>query len=214
MTLTLLVDSREPKETFAKIQKKLSKLDVETKFEFLDISDYLFPEVAIERKRNDIITSLMSKRIFEQLYNLKEYENPILVITTPNIWKLFYKSKSKYIDKAYFGFLASCILDFKIPVIKLDDDDEFVELLFYIAKNLSSEGKSTIPVTKPKKSMSIEKKRIYMLAQTDGLGFKKAKEILNKYGSIAKLSKASVKELQKFEGVGKKIAQNIYDMLH
>jgi Fanconi anemia group M protein len=191
----------------------LKEIDVDIKYSFLDIGDYVFPNAPIERKKDDIVQSILSKRIFEQLRNLKEYDNPVLVITTPNLWKLFYfrnHRRDPYIHKAYFGMLASCILDFGIPVIRLDDDDEFVEFIYYMAKNLQDSGNSSVPVIKAKRGMPINKKKIHNLAQTDGLGYAKAKMLLdNNNGSFMAVISKTEKELMQYEGIGKILAKRI-----
>ncbi len=46
-----------------------------------------------------------------------------------------------------------------------------------------------------------------------GVGIVRKKQLLRYFGSVDQLKRASVEDLQKVEGIGKKVAQNIYHQL-
>ena len=109
----IVVDSRESSSIFERLKEKQPDI----KKEFLEVGDYLLDNgYAIERKDKDLIQSILSNRLYDQLNNLCSYDHPILCITIQNIWKLFYYSHSRFIDKSYIGTLTT--LTCKYPILK------------------------------------------------------------------------------------------------
>jgi len=91
--------------------------------------------IIIERKRiADFLTSYMSGRLDQQIKNLKLFENPIVCVISENIWKTFYfyHTKGKYIHRSYFGMLRSLAVDYHIPVLMFNDEDDFLR---FVAQN-------------------------------------------------------------------------------
>jgi len=207
----IIIDIREPDY----LKKRLEKKGIKVKKEILDIGDFLLPnDVIIERKEDDIIQSIKSGRIFNQLHHLKEYKHPILVIINKNLWKIFYKSRSRYIDKAFFGFLSTCIYKFNIPVVILDDKEEFIEFVSRLYNDITSGKKGKVPVAKIKKDIPLEKRKAMILAQVRGMSYEKARKLLDKYKSIVNVGKQPIEKLMKVEGIGKKTAQYIKEELN
>lgn len=207
----IIIDIREPKI----LETLLNKKDIETKREMLEIGDFLLPdEVIIERKEDDIIQSIKSGRIFNQLHHLKEYKHPILVIISKNLWKLFYRSKSKYIDKSFFGFLATCLYKFQIPIVILEDKNDFVEFLVRLHEQTTSGKKGKVPIAKIKKDLPLEKRKALILSQIRGMSYEKAVKLLDKYKSIVNIGRQPIENLMKIEGIGKKTAKYIKEELN
>lgn len=209
----IIADSRESNT----ISKRLEKKDIEVKSEFLEIGDYLLPNgIAIERKKSDLLNSMNNNRIWKQLDNLSEYEHPILVITTPNKWRMFYFGRGRYLHKSYYGVLAACVYSFDIPVIVLDNDKEFANFLKTLHKKATGQSKSKQkPIERIKtKGVPIDELKIRVFSQLKGVGYKKAEKFIGKYDSIANICEVSEDELQEMKGVGPKTAENIYKILH
>ena len=124
----IIVDSREPKQYYDSLLTK--KLPVVR--ESLEVGDYLLPNnFAIERKTaQDFISSLRDNRLFTQLINMNQYDNPILVIMYVNKWKDFYYYKSKYIHKQFLGAITTITTKFpKTRIIYVEDKKEFVDFI-------------------------------------------------------------------------------------
>jgi Fanconi anemia group M protein len=210
--MTILIDSREPTSIFSKLKEK--GLDV--KSEFLEVSDYLLDNgYAIERKDKDFIQSILSNRLYDQLNNLCSYDHPVLCITIQNIWKLFYYSHSRFIDKSYIGTLTTLTCKYpNLKVIFLDGDDEFVNFIISLDKKIHDEGKSEIPKPHMRRPDSIDDRKENCLCAIQGIGMTSAKKLLNEFGSIKNIAEASEEDLKKIEKIGEKQVKNIKETLN
>ena len=207
----IIIDTREPK----RIDAYLNNNGIATKREILDIGDYLLEDgVIVERKDTDIIQSITTKRIWDQLSNLRQYEKPILCIVTENLWKLMYYSKNRYIDKSYFSTLATIAYKFNIPVYTFNTEDEFIRFLTHLDRKIHDENKSARPIFIQRKAKTLEEIKENILAQIQGLSIKKAQRILKCFGSLCNVANASKEELCLVEGIGAKLAENIYKTFH
>lgn len=208
----IVVDSREPRY----IIDRLKSDGIPVSKDFLEIGDYLLPnDVVIERKSgSDFILSIRDNRLWNQLENLRQYEHPIVIVESENIWKDMYFSNSQYIHKSYFGAISTIAISFGIPVITVESREDTVRLLKSIYKRVTSEGKSERPVKKLRKAKSMEEVREDMLAQIPGLSIKKSKKLLECFGTIQNIANAKQDEFELVEGVGKKLAKTIYEVFH
>lgn len=208
----IIIDAREPKYMHDMLKAK----GIDVKREFLEIGDYALPgDVIIERKTgSDFIQSIKDNRLWDQLKNLKQYELPILVIESNNIWKDMYFSKSDYIHKSYFSTIGTIAVSFGIPVITVDSRDDTIMLIESLYRKLTSEGDSSRPVKKMRKARDISEVKEDMLAQIPGLSIKKSKKILECFGTIQNVANASEEELSTVEGIGEKLSKIIYQALH
>ena len=208
----IIADSREPRY----IVERLKSEGIDVSRDFLDIGDYLLPnDVVIERKSgSDFILSIKDNRLWNQLSNLSQYENPIVIIESENIWKDMYFSNSQYIHKSYFGAISTIAVSFGIPVITVETREDTIRLIKSIYKRVTSEGKSERPVKKLRKAKTIDEVKEDMLAQIPGLSIKKSKKLLECFGTIQNIANAKKEEFELVEGVGKKLAKIIYDAFH
>lgn len=210
----MIVESREPENNWVKIKKD----SPDSTKEFFECGDYLLPKgYAIERKKGrDFLGSLQSKRLFDQLLNLCQYDNPILAIISDNIWKDFYFSQSRYIHSVYLGTISTIIAKFpKIRIIHFEDDEQFIAFLLSLEKKLLEEGGSKDrPKPFARKPTSIQERKENALAQIEGVGIKMAQRLLQEYGSIEGVCEITEESLSEMEKVGKKTAKAIFETLH
>lgn len=210
----ILQDSSEPDIILKKIEEKGG----EVKRNFNETGDYLLNMgFAIERKKGrDLIGSLQSKRLFTQLNNLVQYENPILALVTSNKWKDFYFSRSRYIHSSYNGLLTTIMVSYpKLKILQFEDDDEFVDFIVSLDRKLTQDTKSTRPVPIARKPTSIiERKENCLAVGIERLGIERAKKLLECFGSIKNIANASEDELRKVEGIGETLVKNIIETLN
>jgi len=57
-------------------------------------------------------------------------------------------------------------------------------------------------------------RRTSTLEEVPGIGPKRRRELLNHFGGLQELSRASAEEIAKAPGINKKLAESIYDTLH
>lgn len=84
-------------------------------------------------------------------------------------------------------------------------------IAFYM-QNLRDEAhRFAIGTHRKKRAKSIYKSRI---DEVEGIGSHRKRDLLNYFGSVEEISQASVKDLQKVEGISKKTAEKIYNYFH
>jgi len=208
--MSLIIDSREPKNI---IEKLKSKEHLGAKTSFLESGDYLLPDgYSIERKKGrDLLSSVMSNRLYEQLNSLCQYENPILAIITHNKYEDFYYTKSKYIHNQYIGTIVTLTTSYpKLRVRWFDSDKEFIEFVDRLYRKLTEKGISSRPKPVFRKVKSDNEIMENMLTAIKGISVNLSKKILKHYGSVNSVVNADVKQHQEIEKVGKKLADDIY----
>jgi len=173
----------------------LIELGAKTEIKSLEIGDYILGNVIIERKTmNDFISSMLSRRLLEQLKNLGQHENRILVIEGKD------KRDIGINPNAIKGMILSISLDFKIPIIITENETETAEYLFLLAKQQAKQKTeislhSRIPLTK-------QEQKKYILESFQGIGPATAENLLKKFGTIKNIINSSAEELEK--EIGKK----------
>jgi len=202
----IIVDSRE---VFSGIPEWLSmKADVEIKQ--LPVGDYILSEkIAVERKRaEDFIDSLIKKRIFEQVRRLKEaYEKPLLIIEDEGLF-------SRNVDsRAIYGAIACLLTDYEIPVVRTRDAFETASLLYAIAAREQFRKKREPALRGDKPSMNLKERQQFIVEGLPNVSAVLAKRLLSHFGSIKNIFNASLEELQKVEGIGKKKAAAIVEVI-
>jgi len=208
----IIVDSREPKHIINSLKSK--KLEV--KEEFIEVGDYLLDNgYAIERKDKDLISSIQSNRLYEQLNNLCQYDHPILCITLQDLWKTFYFSRSRYIHRSYLGTLTTLTTKYpKLKIMFLQDEEEFISYVASLDKKIHEDGKSERPAPQMRRAKSIKVRKENSLTAIEGVSVTKAKKLLDCFGSIRNIANANLNELEMVEGVGKKLAEKIRETLN
>jgi len=176
----IIVDHRENKLK-ALFDKKKDKITYESKQ--LDVADIVVSsDVAIERKEGfDFVSSIMDNRLFEQLFRLKEtYLNPILILEGLND-KVFentgMKIASIYGALSYISYKLGISV---IPTRNLEDTAIVIERIAY-----REQIKDDMPILSRKapKEMSKEERRTFIIEGLIDIGPKKARALIEKYGT-------------------------------
>ena len=204
----IIVDTREPEY----IANKLKSKGIQIERKQIPIADYILPDgIAIERKSSDFIQSVINGRIWNQLSNLSEYEHPILIIEDKDKWKTLYFSDSKYAHKSYFGAISTIVYKFKIPVITVSDADEFVDIVSLLYNKAIAESTAERPVMLQRKAKSLQERKENMLSCIEGMSVKRAKLLLDEFGTVRNIANASIEKLRAVKGIGKKTAEHIWE---
>jgi len=185
--LHILVDNREHK-LMALLDKKKDIITYDS--EQLDIADIVISEeVAIERKEGfDFVSSIMDNRLFEQLLRLKDtYQNPILILEGLND-KVFNNVGMKI--SSIYGALAFISYKLGISVIPTRNLEETAIVIERIAFREQVKNDMPFLSRKAPKKMSKEDRRIYIIEGLVDIGPKKAKLLIEKFGTPHKVLKA------------------------
>ena len=175
-----------------------------------EVGDYIISDrIAIERKKvEDFLESLKDGRLFSQMVEMRRnYEVPILIIEGESLFIRGFHENSIY------GALASIISDYKIPIIFTKDAREtakFIEAL--MRRELGERGE--VSLRKEKRAMSTEERQRYIIESLPNVSAKLSQRLLEYFGSVKDVINAEVGELIQVKGIGRKTAEEIYDIVN
>jgi len=184
----IIIDNREKNSlVIANLIERKALIE----FKQLEIADYIIGQTAIERKTySDFISSMINKRIFQQLEEIKKFPSYFLIIEGQ------YSGENKNLEKASKGLILSIVTSYKIPIIFTKDEEETAEILILLAKKQEKEI-----ALRPSRSLrSLEEQKQFILEGFPGIGPKTAKKLLEKYKTIKNIFLAEEKELIEFLG--------------
>jgi len=201
----IIVDHRENKE----IIKELIKEEMEVEKKQLDIGDFIIQtknlngqiqNVGIERKTiNDLLNSIIDKRLISQLMLLREnFEVPLLIIEgEENIYAI-----RDFHPNSIRGIMATIAIDFQIPIIHTKNFRDTAKYLALIAKRLEKPRKPLSLVPK-RKALTLKEQQLYLIESLPGIGPTIAKSLIEKFKTIKEIINADEKELKKVDKIGK-----------
>ncbi|MBU5537292.1 MAG: ERCC4 domain-containing protein [Candidatus Aenigmatarchaeota archaeon] len=163
--------------------------------------------VVIERKtHSDFVSSIIDGRIFEQAKYLKEnYEKPVIIVEG--------FSNREINDNALKATIASLITRFNVSFINTKNVSDTAKTIYWLAKKDQEDITQNLGFKHGKKPKEIKKLQEFVLSSIPGISNILSKRLLEKFGSIENVIKASEIELMKVEGIGKKLANKIKKLL-
>jgi DNA excision repair protein ERCC-4 len=203
---TIIADVHEKNSLI--ISELKSSEDIELVMQPLQIADYLINNIAIERKTtSDLLSSMLSKRIFEQLKQLQQYEQSILIIEGNK--KNAYMQESNIHPNAIRGFILSIIQHYPTNLLFTDDETDTAQYLITLTKQqLKPKIQSTLHARIPK---TLKEQKQYILEAFPNIGPKKAEQLLEKYKTLNKIFNRSEKELSHILSKDAKIFKDILE---
>gem|GEM_PF-236013 len=187
---SIIADNREKNSL---VIAELIALDIDVEFQQLPIADYLIGETAVERKTaSDLIGSLLNKRIFSQIENLKQYEKSLIVIESYQDFEL---EETNFNENAIKGLLLSISLEHRIPVIFSKNAKDTALLLSLIAKKKKTEFSF-----RAKLQMTDNQRLQFILEGFPNIGPVAAKKLLEKYKKIRNIINAPAEEISQLLG--------------
>lgn len=161
----------------------------------LEVGDYIVGDFVIERKTaSDFISSMLSKRLQEQLRNLEQVKNKIFVVEG----KFEIDKESRLNPNSARGQILAILNYSKIPIIFTQDSEETAEYLILLGKQqLKPFSELSLHARKPS---SVREQKQYIIESFPGVGPKGAKELLRKFKSVKNIINASQGELAEIIG--------------
>jgi len=194
----IIIDIREKNSL---VVSELISLGLETEIKTLKVADYIIGEVAIERKTvSDFISSMVNKRLVNQLEEIQQYKNRLLMIEGIDEQELYTDSEERIgmHPNAIRGFLLSILLKYKVPIVYTKDYRDTAKFISVLAKR--TEKEASLNVTK--KSLNKKERLQFILESFPGIGPKNAKKLLKKFKTLKNILNADIEELK--EEIGKK----------
>ena len=175
--------------------------NIDLEIKSLKIGDYLIGKTIIERKTvQDFISSMINKRLVQQLRQMKKYKQQLLIIEgysredTSKKPLGFLDTDTKLNPNAIRGFILSIIRNYQTPIIFTQDYKDTVKYLIILAKQqLKPKTEITLHHRIPKK---IQEQKQYVLEAFPNIGPVTAKKLLKKFKTINNILNATEQELQ------------------
>lgn len=205
--IKIYVDARE---TNSKVLRFLDNMGLEIQMKTMSVGDYqINNEIAIERKTTkDFQESIADKRLYAQAKNLvEEFKKPVMIIEGTNIYSGLIQAN------AVRGALASIAIDFSIPIIPTNSEEDTAAMIYRIAKRESVNEKKPIQIRTEKKPLELEEQQLFIIESLPNIGPVNAKKLLEKFNTVENIINASEEDLMEVEGIGKKIASEIKKVL-
>ncbi len=197
----IIIDNRERNSLVA---SELMRLGFEIEFRQLQVADYLIGSAAIERKTiNDFKSSIINKRLFSQLAELKQYPNHFLIIECLDNEDIY---QGIMHENAFRGFILSIINDFKVPIIFTKSEKDTAKYLAVLA----SKKKKQHETIRASKTFFTEQEQLqFILEGFPQIGPATAKKLIGHFKSLKNIINAPEEELRKI--IGKK-AENLHKL--
>ena len=204
----VIMDYREKNSL---VYSNLIKLGLNVEVRELKVADYIVNDVAIERKTvPDFISSMINKRLPNQLLSLQEYKNRILLIEGIEKQELYSEvrySNGKMHPNSIRGFLISILLKYRTPIIFTKNSEDTARFILVLAKRKEKE----LPLNVSRKTLNKKERMQFILEGFPGIGPKSAKKLLEKFTTIKKIINSSKEELKGVIGKKAEIIKDLVD---
>ncbi|MGC9780617.1 MAG: DEAD/DEAH box helicase [Candidatus Heimdallarchaeota archaeon] len=204
----IIIDSRESKSGIA---KELSELDIEIDLQQISVGDFILSSrVGVERKDvADFSQSLIDGRLFPQLIALKRnYQIPILIIEGETLY-----GHRALNPSAIRGAITVITLNFDIHILWTRSTKDSARYLKSIATREQKRSDRTPVIRSEKAPIESSDLLEFIVAGFPNINAILARRILHKFGTLENFFNASVKEIQEVKGIGKKIAEEIKELI-
>ena len=210
----IIVDQRE--QAANKWVEKLKNEGIEAEAKWMDEGDFIVrggeTTLLVERKSvSDLVSSILNKRLFEQLDVLARQETPFALMITGDPKKLVRRFRRmgknpKLVWNTYLGLQNELSLK-GIPVLVVPEEGMVARMLFLLARKMEKGVRPALHARKRSKTLAEE--QIEVLGMVKSLGIVKAKDLLDRFQTLRSVATADPKELMGVKGIGKKIAEHI-----
>lgn len=203
---SVFVDPRE-----REMGKLLESLGLEITLKTLEVGDYVVSDrIAIERKTaEDFVASVIDpgRDLFGQLSDLaRTYDRPVLILEGSN----FYSRQVH--PNSIRGALAAVAVDFKVPIIPTQNQEDTAQAIAMLARREAAEGREP-KVHGRKTARTLKEQQEYLISAIPSVGLAVARNLLKHFGSVENVMIASEEDLQKVDLVGPKIAERIRELV-
>lgn len=183
--LKIIIDVHE-KNSF--VPSFLSEAGMKIEFKTFEVGDYIVGNVIIERKTfSDFVNSMLSKRLKEQLKNLQQCKSKMLILEGRE------EAKGSINPNSVRGQILSILVNYEIPIIFTKNEKETAEYLVLLAKQSAKPMQETSMHTRIPKTLKEQK--LYILEAFPGIGPKKARLLIKKFGTLHKIFLADENKL-------------------
>tara|TARA_R100000458_G_C8188811_1_gene183239 strand:+ start:29 stop:733 length:705 start_codon:yes stop_codon:yes gene_type:complete len=226
MMAQMIIDSREHSDLTDKILLQAQEMNIQTEKKWLEIGDYVFGDICIEAKSSfDFMQSIHNKRLWNQLDNMdRAYPNNYLVLhgSFDQGFREFIgytkgtntRNMRTMMKRKYLASIGRILLDLDCTLIECKDSRQAAERICLMCKMQPHERAVYSPSMIRKKKISTEDLRIDVLSTIKGVSEKKAKILIENYGSIMEIGETLPTEIAGLDGFGMVLAERVHSTLN
>ena len=185
--------------------------EVELRFDRLKIGDYIVDGTCVFERKTvaDFAASIADGRLFQQAQKLARTHEPAAIILEGRFSDL---GAVRMRREALQGAMVSLSLVFHLPVLRALEASESARLMLYAAHQLRRHewAAGWRHLRRPKRKHRIQ---LQILQGLPGIGPERAGQLLESFGSVEAVMRASLDQLEQIEGIGSKTAQGIREVL-
>jgi len=223
----LTIDSREKEgsKLVELVEAKAKALAIPTEKKWIEVGDYVYDDVCFEAKSSiDFLGSVLSKRIWTQIDNMdRHYKTNVVIIygtikeaidaiIENSYSKMPTASRKIIFNNKFLGALGRITLDTDVKAFWVPTEKEAALLITSVCKMKPIDR----DVIRPQviKRISTDDLRLDVLTSIKGISIKKAKALLNKFGSIVEIAHTPANEISSIDGIGPTIASRVLEVLN
>lgn len=212
MEMTSLRIVADTREAASGIPTLLEKKGVLVQMRTLDVGDYVIARHVVERKAvRDFIGSLYGGRLFEQANRISESYNDFMLIVEGNSQEVLGDLKN---PRVYWGTLLALSIDFKFRIMFTYDQEQTADLLSVLANRLLGKGKAVKPLLVKKPRLATTRDwQLSLLGGLPTIGPTLAEKLLQSFGTVRNVFRASRSELAVKGGIGAARAKRIQELI-
>ena len=206
------IDTHEPVDMINILMEVAKEYNMECEVHPLETGDYAYKNIGIERKELDFIKV---GDVLTKAEEIKRAYDKAFVMTTVDFDTLVeedrYRHNSKW-NESLKGAVASLVAR-GVPPIFCPDKRTMCEIMCKMFDKLT-DGKERV-IEQPLRPQATQKDyQLYVLSSLPHIGTKTAIKLLEQFDTPYAVMNASVEDLTEVDGVGKKIANDIVNVLH
>jgi ERCC4-related helicase len=176
----------------------------------LEVGDYVVSDrIAIERKTTeDFAASIIDpeRNLFRQISDLsRSYERPVLILEGRDLYT------SSINPNSIRGALAAVAVDYGVPIIPTESQDETASVIALLAARERKEGHEP-KIHGHKTARTLKEQQEYLVSAIPSVGPAVARNLLKHFGSVERIMTAPEEDLLKVDLVGPKIAERIREL--
>lgn len=202
--LKVYVDNRERNGTILSALR--DSCDIELRQ--LPVGDYLVSErVCVERKTmDDFLGSLIDRRLMSQAAEMRRnFDAPVIILE--KVDRMY--SQRNIHPNAIRGALASLSIDFRIPIIPSEDEEDTAQIILALARREQEEGGRAVALRGERKPELLHERQRFIVESLPTVSAVLADRLLARFGSVRAVMSQAEKQLQEVDGIGGKKAAEI-----
>jgi Fanconi anemia group M protein len=188
------MDTNEPED----ILDRLVDLKVDVERRKIAPGDYVVGPIGIERKSlSDFFSSIVKKRLFEQVRRLKEaYPQPLVLLEGDLAEISTYRH-----PQSLLGALVALEVSERVPVLTTADKDQSALLLSVIWRR-QDKGAASYGLRHKPKDMSLDERQRFLVEGLPSVGETLSHALLERFGSVRAVFNASQDDLKRVPKIG------------